>query len=116
MALRRWVQFLRVGISSHRESARLPRHTAWHSLLTGYAEHIACKLNHRDLESETNPCRRVAGVLIASKAAASLPRNGTLFSRAYCVAKIFPSVPRFPKPPGITMPLQDRELGSGKGI
>ena len=28
-----------------------------------------------------------------------IPRYGTLFSRAYCAARIFPSIPRSPKPP-----------------
>mmetsp|Transcript_3289 Transcript_3289/g.12721 ORF Transcript_3289/g.12721 Transcript_3289/m.12721 type:complete len:282 (+) Transcript_3289:477-1322(+) len=33
-----------------------------------------------------------------------IPRYGTLFSRAYLAAIIFPSVPRPPKPPGTKMP------------
>ncbi|KAJ0853375.1 hypothetical protein HanRHA438_Chr14g0650461 [Helianthus annuus] len=31
-----------------------------------------------------------------------IPRYGTLFSRAYLAAIIFPSTPRSPKPPGTT--------------
>ena len=33
-----------------------------------------------------------------------MPRKGTLFSRAYRTAEIFPSMPRSPKPPGTRMP------------
>ena len=32
------------------------------------------------------------------------PRYGTPFSRAYCAARILPSMPRAPKPPGTRMP------------
>ena len=32
------------------------------------------------------------------------PRYGILFSRAYCAARIFPSMPRSPNPPGTRMP------------
>ncbi len=33
------------------------------------------------------------------------PRNGMLFSRAYCIAAILPSIPRSPNPPGTSIPL-----------
>jgi hypothetical protein len=33
-----------------------------------------------------------------------IPKNGILFSLAYLIASIFPSVPLFPKPPGIKIP------------
>lgn len=33
-----------------------------------------------------------------------IPRNGILLLRAYFVAAIMPSVPLWPKPPGIRMP------------
>ncbi len=33
-----------------------------------------------------------------------MPRKGILFSRAYRMASILPSMPRFPKPPGTKMP------------
>ena len=33
-----------------------------------------------------------------------IPRKGILFSLAYFIAEIFPSVPLFPKPPGINNP------------
>ena len=32
-----------------------------------------------------------------------MPRNGTLFSRANWIARILPSTPRLPKPPGTRM-------------
>ena len=35
-----------------------------------------------------------------------MPRKGTLFSRAYRMAAIFPSTPRLPKPPGTRTPAQ----------
>lgn len=34
-----------------------------------------------------------------------MPRYGTLFSRAYLAARIFPCTPRSPKPPGTRTPL-----------
>ena len=33
-----------------------------------------------------------------------MPRNGILFSLAYLIAEILPSVPLFPNPPGINKP------------
>jgi|GEM_PF-4573615 len=33
-----------------------------------------------------------------------MPKNGTLFSRAYFIAKILPSIPLCPKPGATTMP------------
>ena len=33
-----------------------------------------------------------------------MPKNGILFNLAYLIAAIFPSVPLFPKPPGIKIP------------
>lgn len=37
----------------------------------------------------------------------ALPKYGTLFSRQYLAAQIMPSMPRLPKPPGTSTPLQD---------
>ena len=33
-----------------------------------------------------------------------IPKNGIFFSRACLIQAIFPSVPLFPKPPGIKIP------------
>ena len=34
-----------------------------------------------------------------------IPKSGTLFSLAYLIVAIFPSIPLFPNPPGTTIPL-----------
>ena len=36
-----------------------------------------------------------------------MPRKGMCFSRAHLIASIMPSVPRIPKPPGTSIPLED---------
>ena len=36
-----------------------------------------------------------------------IPKNGILFSLAYFIARILPSIPRIPNPPGTTIPSAD---------
>ena len=46
-----------------------------------------------------------ANSIIATCIPRHRPRYGILCSLAYCAARIFPSTPRFPNPPGTRMPL-----------
>lgn len=41
-----------------------------------------------------------------------MPKNGTFCSRAHLIARIIPSVPRYPKPPGTRIPLCHRSQRS----
>ena len=40
------------------------------------------------------------------------PKNGILFSLAYFIAASFPSMPRFPKPPGTIIPETSANISS----
>ena len=42
-----------------------------------------------------------------------IPKYGTCRSRANCAARILPSAPRWPKPPGTRMPLTCSRKGAG---
>ena len=46
----------------------------------------------------------LANSIIAICIPKHIPRKGILFFLAYFIAEIFPSVPLFPKPPGIKIP------------
>ena len=45
-----------------------------------------------------------------------MPKYGTCRSRANCAARIFPSAPRWPKPPGTRMPLTCSRNGAGSSL
>ena len=45
-----------------------------------------------------------------------MPKYGTWRSRANCAARIFPSAPRWPKPPGTRMPLTCSRNGAGSSF
>mmetsp|Transcript_10287 Transcript_10287/g.38139 ORF Transcript_10287/g.38139 Transcript_10287/m.38139 type:complete len:353 (+) Transcript_10287:527-1585(+) len=56
------------------------------------------------------PSTFLANSITAACMPRQIPRNGVLDSRAYCAARIFPSVPRSPNPPGTRMPSTDLTL------
>ena len=54
--------------------------------------------------ASSKPITFLANSMTAVCIPRQMPRYGTLFSLANCAARIFPSMPRFPKPPGTSMP------------
>lgn len=48
---------------------------------------------------------QIIHVCVLCKKKSTLPKYGTFFVLAQLAARIFPSVPRIPKPPGTSIPL-----------
>ena len=62
------------------------------------------------------PSRLRAASITAICMPKQMPKYGTLRSRANCAARILPSAPRWPKPPGTRMPLTCSRNGAGSSF
>ena len=62
------------------------------------------------------PARLRAASITAICMPKQMPKYGTLRSRANCAARILPSAPRSPKPPGTRMPWTSSRHGAGSSL
>ena len=62
------------------------------------------------------PSRLRAASITAICMPKQMPKYGTWRSRANCAARILPSAPRWPKPPGTRMPLTCSRNGAGSSL
>ena len=62
------------------------------------------------------PARERAASITAICMPKQMPKYGTLRSRAKRAARILPSAPRWPKPPGTRMPWMPSRNGAGSSL